>query len=298
MKKCLYFIGLLIWAFLQTTIVKANEYQPVLFIASENKLATQGEKSTLEVVFNSLGNDIASINLELLLNGAYDAETITHTDVVTDRKLLVSPGMELTDYQQLTNDSNDTTITALFEAKGEQGYDEGSAAVPILTVTFTVLEGTNIDAFIGDNTQVTKVDGTISNVDIYTSKTTPFSLTLQPQPTISSSIIPSPKSTPQPKNYSNKINTAQETLNPKQDLSNTNVSMEATSASQLLENQEETSLEPQINKQSDPITKTIFRSEQKLPEKQPIELPQVIKSFFSKVKKLFTFNRIDIIGNN
>ncbi len=187
---------LLFAAFLVSASPAWADSNAVLLLTTENNQVVEGNTVYYDLVLNSLGNQINEIDVQFLIRGQFDRQSMTfnlhpqHAQMVA-----VSSPMTLVEYQPIYENADGMRVRVVLKA-GSKPFNEGSGAIPVFRVGLKTTGAGEVRGYIdASHSYVRYADTAKNDYDNYTpeSRARIISILSSGRPI---SLSPSPTSTP------------------------------------------------------------------------------------------------------
>lgn len=173
----------------------------VLLLTTENSEVVEGNMVYYDLVLNSLGNQINEIDVQFLIRGSFDRQSMTfnlhpqHAQMVS-----VSSPMTLAEYQPIYENSDGMRVRVVLKA-GSKPFNEGSGAIPVFRVGLKTTAAGSVRAYIdSSHSYVRYTSADKYDYDNYTSEAMARVITVlasgRPQPSTTPTSAPLPTATP------------------------------------------------------------------------------------------------------
>ncbi|MDH5533556.1 MAG: hypothetical protein OEX81_03975 [Candidatus Pacebacteria bacterium] len=208
MKKIISYslvIFLFLFSFANQTFAQ-TDYKAVLLLSTQNPQTVAGNLVNYDLILNTLGNDINEIDVQFLIKGPFDRQSMTfnlHPDHRLER-LHNSAPLSVVRYQRIFEGDDGIRVQVVLKSSDGKPFNEGSGAIPVYRVNFRTNDTGTIKGYIDSShsyvkyTDVSKID-----YDNYTPESRAKLLTVIsnnqviPTPT-PRPVVASPSSTPNP----------------------------------------------------------------------------------------------------
>ncbi len=180
--KSLFSLFFAITSLLLTPTSHAQSPSPAL-VLSPDKTVIPGSVNTIDVFLVNMGIPLKRVEIDVRLSGDMDYDRGISVSLPNTSQY----GLEYKShyFKPFSNRKDVQDLVAVFETTSPQGYNQGSAQIPLIQLSYTVTQGTFTATIIPENTKLTDTNGNLTS--LYTSGSQNYSTS--PSPTIPGSDI-------------------------------------------------------------------------------------------------------------
>ncbi|MBU0974891.1 hypothetical protein KKD03_04280 [Patescibacteria group bacterium] len=163
-SKILATLTIIISIIINPSLTHAQTSNPAV-VLSPDKTVTPGSNNNIDISLVNMGIPLKRIEITVRLNGDMDYSKGMSLAIPNTTQY----GLEYKShyFKPYTNRTDIQDFVAVFEATNPQGYNQGSAQIPLIQLTYTVTKGTFAATVIPENTKLTDIDGNLTA--LYTS---------------------------------------------------------------------------------------------------------------------------------
>ena len=193
------FLGSIFFLHTAPTVMAQSSYNAVLLLTSENQQAVVGNTVYYDLVLNTLGNEVNEIDVQFLVRGPFDRQSVTlNLHPEHSQRLHSSAPLKVVRYQSLYENEDGVRVQVVLRTSDGKPFNEGSAAIPVYRMGLRANASGDLRAYIdGSHSYVDYTDENKNDYDNYTSESRARVVSVISQASVTPSpYTPSPSSTP------------------------------------------------------------------------------------------------------
>jgi hypothetical protein len=169
----------------------------VLLLATDNPQTVVDNVAYYDLVLNTLGNQVNEIDVQFLIRGPFDRQSLTFNLHPEHRnRVQVSAPLSVIDYQNIYENEDGVRVRVVLRSSSGKPFNEGSGAIPVFRVGLVSNNpGTIVGYIDSSHSYVRYTDASKNDYDNYTTESRPKTLSVIGEVTPS---LPVATSTPTP----------------------------------------------------------------------------------------------------
>lgn len=205
MKLFAFFFSLFAFftAAFSNPVLSQSNSNAVLLLSTDNNQSLVGNIAYYDLILNTLGNQVKEIDVQLLIRGPFDRQSLTFNLHPEHRnRVQVSAPMSVIEYDKYYENDDGVRVRVVMRAAGNTPFNEGSGAIPMFRIGLTSNNPGTIRGYIdSSHSYVRYADAAKNDYDNYSTESLPKLLDVIGNGTIVPSIVtstPTPTPTPTP----------------------------------------------------------------------------------------------------
>lgn len=194
-------------------VAAQNTSNAVLLLSTDNPQTVVGNTAYYDLVLNTLGNQVNEIDVQFLIRGPFDRQSLTFNLHPEHRnRVQVSAPLSVIDYQNIYENEDGVRVRVVLRSSAGKPFNEGSGAIPVFRVGLVSNNPGTIAGYIdSSHSYVRYTEASKNDYDNYTTESRPKTLsvlgeftpslpvaTATPTPTASATPVLSKSPTPSP----------------------------------------------------------------------------------------------------
>lgn len=164
----------------------------VLLLSTDNPQTVVNNVSYYDLVLNTLGNQVNEIDVQFLIRGPFDRQSLTFNLHPEHRnRVQVSSPLSVMDYQQIYENEDGVRVRVLMRTSDGKPFNEGSGAIPVFRVGLRASSAGTINGYIDSSHSYVRYTDTAKNdYDNYTTESHPKTLIVIGDAVVSVTSVP------------------------------------------------------------------------------------------------------------
>lgn len=150
----------------------------VLLLSTDNPQTMVGNTSYYDLVLNTLGNQVNEIDVEFLVRGPFDRQSLTfNLHPEHKNRVQVSSPLSVIDYHQIFENEDGVRVRVIMRTSDGKPFNEGSGAIPVFRVGLRASSAGTISGYIdSSHSYVRYTDSAKNGYDNYNTESRPKTL--------------------------------------------------------------------------------------------------------------------------
>lgn len=179
------------FTFLQSVSAQATS-NAVLLLSTDNPQTVVDNISYYDLVLNTLGNQVNEIDVQFLIRGPFDRQSLTFNLHPEHRnRVQVSSPLSVIDYHRIYENDDGVRVRVLMRTSDGKPFNEGSGAIPVFRVGLRASGAGTINGYIdSSHSYVRYTDPAKNDYDNYSTQPRPKTLIVIGDATVSVTSTP------------------------------------------------------------------------------------------------------------